>query len=283
MAIIKKRKSCASPRWRLHLLTGIWCALVLAAVAALALQCRRIQPDAVAIGEQRLAQLEDVRLPGGAPDTVVRCPGFTVHFNAQLHIPNYVAYRLTSAQLDGAASYSGTFFADEAVRGCAAPADYAHSGYQRGHMAPAADMKWSEEALKASYAMVNVCPQRRALNEGVWRQIEEKVREWAQRDSVLLVLTGPVARKRAATIGSACKVAVPEGFFKVVLAPRAKPARAIAFVVPNDTVDYGTCSQYAESVSEVERATGYDFFHTLSEREQRALEGRADKATWFQF
>lgn len=283
MAIIKKRKSCASPRWRLHLLTGIWCALVLAAVAALALQCRRIQPEAVSISEPQLKRMEEVRLPEGTPDTLVQCSGFTVHHNAHRHIPNYVAYRMTIAQLDGTASYSGSFFACDAVSGCASPADYALSGYQRGHMVPAADMKWSDEALRMSYAMVNICPQRRELNEGVWRQIEEKVREWVRRDSVLLVLTGPVAPERAATIGKAHKVAVPEAYFKVVLAPKAQPARAIAFMVPNDTTGFELCSHYAVSVSEVERATGYHFFSTLSESDQRTLKDAVDIATWFQF
>lgn len=130
--------------------------------------------------------------------------------------------------------------------------------------------------------MLNICPQRKSLNTGAWQMLEEKVREWAMRDSVLVVITGPILAKQMPTIGKTSKIAVPGQFFKVVFAPYARPLRAIAFLMPNADADK-LCSEYAVSVDEVERLTGFDFFSTLPDAEQRRLESEVDADSWFQF
>lgn len=282
MAIRKKRKTYASHRWRLHLLTGIWGVAVTAAVVVLVVRCQRSASVGITIDEPLLAQICEVQLPDATPDEVVTLDGFTVHFNAVHHIPNYVVYRLLRSHIGGKASYSGTFTCADSVRGCAKPSEYAKSGYQHGHMAPAADMKWSKKALEQSYTMLNICPQRKSLNTGAWQMLEEKVREWAMRDSVLVVFTGPILAKQMPTIGKTSKIAVPGQFFKVVFAPYARPSRAIAFVMPNADADK-LCSEYAVSVAEVERLTGFDFFSTLPDAEQCRLESGVDADSWFQF
>ncbi|MDY3289953.1 MAG: DNA/RNA non-specific endonuclease, partial [Sodaliphilus sp.] len=166
MAIRKKRKTYALHRWRLHLLSGIWGVAVTAAVAVLVVRCQRSASVGITIDEPLLAQICEVQLPDATPDEVVTLNGFTVHFNAAHHIPNYVVYRLLRSHIGGKASYSGTFTCADSVNGCAEPSEYAKSGYQRGHMAPAADMKWSKQALEQSYTMLNICPQRKNLNTG---------------------------------------------------------------------------------------------------------------------
>ena len=282
MAIRKQRKTYASHRWRLHLLTGIWAAAVAAVVVVLVVRCQRSASVGITIDDSLLAQICEVRLPDTTPDEAVEFEGFTVHFNAAHHIPNYVVYRLLRSHIGGKASYSGTFTCADSVNGCAEPSEYAKSGYQRGHMVPAADMKWSEKALEQSYTMLNICPQRKQLNSGAWQMLEEKVREWAMRDSVLVVFTGPILSKQMPTIGKTSKIAVPGQFFKVVFAPYARPSRAIAFVMPNADADK-PCSQYAVSIAEVERLTGFNFFSTLPNAEQHRLESGVDADSWFQF
>lgn len=282
MAIRKKRKTRASRHWKLHLLSGFWGILVVGLLIAVIVKRHCLKQEGIAINERLLKEICAPKLPAGIPDEEVDFIGFTVHFNSAHHVPNYVVYTLTRDHIGGKATYNGTFYNDDSVDGCAMPLEYAKSGYQRGHMAPAADMKWNAVALEGSYAMLNICPQRRQLNTGSWRKLEEKVREWGQRDSMLVVITGPVLTKQMSTIGNANKIAVPEHFFKVVFAPHAHPTRAIAFVMPNENADKHY-AQYAVSIDEVERLTGIDFFHTLPEAEQSRLESTSDTAPWFHF
>ena len=156
------------------------------------------------------------------------------------------------------------------MKGCPSPQDYAGSGLDRGHLVPAGDLKWDPDAMRHSFLLTNVCPMHKALNEGGWAKLEEKVREWTARDSALLVFTGPVVSDGDTTLASG-RVTVPSAYYKVVMAPCVRPVRAIAFIYPNGHSS-GRLRQYAVSVDEVERRTGLDFFPTLPDQEQQRLE-----------
>ena len=223
-------------------------------------------------------RLQAVRLPAQCQNQAVRYCGFNVNYNARYHLPNCVTYTITSAKADGALERQGKFAADPSVAGCAGPDAYAGSGYQRGHMAPAGDMRWSARAMAESFLMTNVCPQSKSLNEGGWGKLEEKVREWARRDSVLIVITGPVLKPGLKTIGNP-RVAVPEQFFKVVMAPYATPLRAIGFIYSNKACGQGL-EEYAASVDEVECLTGFDFFTALPPEVERRVEARYNLLQW---
>ena len=168
--------------------------------------------------------------------------------------------------------------ADPGVKGCPEPVDYAGSGFDRGHLVPAADLKWSDAAMHQSFLLTNVCPMHKALNEGGWAKLEEKVREWTARDSALVVFTGPVVCDSDTALAGG-KVTVPGCFYKVVLAPCVRPMRAIAFIYPNGHSG-GRLSQYAVSIDEVERLTGLDFFPYLPDEEQQRLEAPVHLDAW---
>ena len=214
--------------------------------------------------------LMTVGVPRSVPDTLVRYSAFMVHFNSQRGIANCAAYELTTNELNGTVERAGEFMQDSGVKGSPLPQDYAGSGMDRGHLVPAGDLKWSPDAMRQSFLLTNVCPMRKALNEGGWAKLEEKVREWTVRDSALLVFTGPVVSDGDTTLASG-RVKVPSAYFKVILAPCVRPMRAIAFIYPNGHSG-GRLSQYAVSVDEVERRTGLDFFPTLPATEQQRLE-----------
>lgn len=223
--------------------------------------------------------LEKVEIPDEQPEIMAHYTGFTVSFNPSRHIPNYVVWELTGAEAAGELARKSKFFTDKDVLGCPSPDDYKNSGFDRGHMAPAGDMKWSEEAMADSHVMTNICPQDHSVNGGRWSTLEKKCRQWAARDSALVIVCGPVMTdEMPQTIGRS-KVSVPRRFFKIVAAPYADPPRAIAFVVPNFYTADGLESM-ACSVDDVEALTGYDFFACLPDEIENRMESEANFRYW---
>ena len=223
--------------------------------------------------------LMTVGMPSGMSDTLVNYgEAFAVHFNSNRGIANCTAYELVVNELNGTAERGNEFMADPGVKGCPEPVDYAGSGFDRGHLVPAGDLKWSQQAMRQSFLMTNVAPMRKALNVGGWAKLEEKVREWTQRDSALLVFTGPVVSNGDSTLAGG-RVTIPSNYYKVVLAPCVRPVRAIAFIYPNGRSG-GRLRQYAVSVDEVERRTGLDFFPYLPAEEQQRIESPVNLDAW---
>ena len=118
-------------------------------------------------------------------EQIIRHSGYTVSYNKDLKIPNWVSYELTREETKGKEKRGNRFIADPLVIGpIATNADYTRSGYDKGHMAPAADMKWSPEAMKESFYFSNMCPQHPQLNRRGWKNLEEKIRNWAIADKI---------------------------------------------------------------------------------------------------
>ncbi len=223
--------------------------------------------------------LEDVKTGKEVPVQIVRYPGFTVNFNKYCHMPNYVVWELTADEVDGPEQRLSKFFEDKSVEGCATLADYKKSGFSRGHMAPAADMKWSAEAMRASHNLSNVCPQQSVMNSGAWSTLEGNCRAWALRDSALVIIAGPVLTDRMPRHIGPSRVPVPERFFKVVLAPYVDPPRGIGFVMPNARVEGGV-QACAMTIDEVEDITGLDFFGALLDDIENEVESHASYPLW---
>lgn len=221
--------------------------------------------------------LELVVIPPSVESELLQYPGFTVSFNPKHHIPNYVAWTLTGDEAKGGDVDKRTdnFAPDPAVRSCPTLDDYRGSGFDRGHMAPAGDMKWSRDAMNACFLLTNMAPQAHNLNKGAWRTLEEKCREWAKRDSAVVIICGPVltdpVKKR---IGNT-KVTVPKRFFKVVLAPNLSPPQGIGFIMPNGQVE-GGMQTAAVSIDSVEAVTGFDFFSVLPDDIERIIEAECN-------
>ncbi|MEY5043186.1 MAG: hypothetical protein RJA19_413 [Bacteroidota bacterium] len=174
---------------------------------------------------------------------------------------------------------SDNFRADPKVRtGSAGPKDFSGSGYDRGHLAPAADFAWSARAMSESFFMSNMSPQTPGFNRGIWKQLEEAVRDWACSRDTLYVISGPILTEDLDELGSG--VAIPDWYFKVIYDPSPTPT-AIAFLLRNAS---GTppLSRYAVSIDEVESRTGLDFLPLLPEEIERELEQMpAPVRKWF--
>lgn len=136
-----------------------------------------------------------VDAPKDLPQEIIDYSGMTVSFNSETHEPNWVAWELLGSETTGLHARESQFSVDENIKGCATPADYRRSGYDRGHMAPAGDMKWSRQSMRESFLMTNICPQAGELNRGAWQKLEEKCRQRAEVDSAVIIVCGPVSGK----------------------------------------------------------------------------------------
>ena len=155
---------------------------------------------------------------------------------------------------------------------------YARSGYDRGHMCPSADCKWSERAQQESFLMTNICPQAPNLNSGDWSELEQTCRSWARKWGEIHIVCGPInSQEKGRRIGPN-KVLVPKGFFKVVLYNGSSP-KAIGFIYPNDDTDK-PLKAYATSVDEVERITGINFFASLNDKIENEIEKNYNFNDW---
>ena len=206
--------------------------------------------------------------------------GYTVSYNRKLRNPNWVAYELTAAEVKGEEPRNGDFIPDPDVKGTqATDNDYKRSGWDRGHLAPAADMKWSEQAMKESFYLSNIAPQNNNLNRGVWKSIEELTREVADRYENVLVVTGPAFRspKGKGTIGKN-KVVIPDAFYKVLLIDD-NGYKGIGFWCEN-VAGKKKLKTYARSIDEIEELTGLDFFHRLPDEIEEKVESVYDWNVW---
>lgn len=206
-------------------------------------------------------------------------PGMDISYNSEWHQPNWVAWELTRQETTGPVGRENKFYCDDSVPGCADHYDYSYSGYDRGHMAPAGDMKWSKEAMHGSFSMANICPQAKALNTGAWKTLEEKCRTWAAADSAIIIICGPVMTDQPYDHIGDSRVAVPRRFFKVILSPHVTPMRGIGFIMPNDKVP-GGIQAAATTIDEVERITGHDFFASLPDDIETEVESQCDFPYW---
>lgn len=206
--------------------------------------------------------------------------GFKVSFNRHNRTPNWVAWELLGSETRGEAKRHNRFWLDRDVDGCPTTNDYRNSGYDRGHMCPAAEQKWSAEAMDDCFVMANMCPQDHSLNSGAWNTLENKERNWAVRDSAIVIVAGPIYNADdIKTIGNG--VLVPSAFFKVLLAPYVEKPRAIAFVFPNMSSP-GSMQNYVMTVDDVEKLTGYDFFSSLPDDIENEVESKASFREWNQ-
>ncbi len=205
---------------------------------------------------------------------------YIVSYNSDTKCPNWVFWELTREHADGDVKRPDYAFHEDmdvpAPR--AELTDYRGSGYDRGHMCPAGDNKWDAAAMYESFLMTNMCPQNQNLNSGLWNQIEIQCRHWAKKYGRIYIVCGPVFLKgEHQTIGEN-RVMVPEAFFKVVVCLEGTP-KGIAFICRN-TDGNRKKDYYVNTISQVERITGYSFFPSLDDDTADTVKRQADLKNW---
>jgi endonuclease G len=191
----------------------------------------------------------------------------------------WVFYKLYPSYLNGPYKRRNDFRADpKVISKSANHSDYRGSGYDRGHLMPAADMTWSEVALSESFYYSNMSPQHPSFNRGVWKRLESKVRSWCMESDSLFVITGPVVNTIFDVIGQN-RVAVPGAYFKVIMRFKQNKQEGIAFLLPN-TSSKESLESYVYCIDSLEQLVGIDFFHHQNEESHRRLESSCSKVMW---
>ena len=190
----------------------------------------------------------------------------------------WVHYKITPLMLKGNVKRTNYFKIDRKVStGSANTKDYLKSGYDRGHLAPAADMKLSKLSMSESFYMSNVSPQKHSFNAGAWLKLEKLVRAWAKISELYITTGGVLNSKYLKTIGNN-NVSVPEEFYKIIYDPRNQ--KIIAFLMANEKLDL-PIEKYIVTVDEIESLTGIDFYHQLDDVLEEKLESTILKRQWF--
>ena len=164
------------------------------------------------------------------------------------------------------------------LSGSANHIDYRGSGYDRGHLMPAADMSWSKQGMSESFYYSNMSPQHPSFNRGVWKRLESRIRKWAIEYDSLYVFTGPVLEADLPSIGIN-QVSIPNWYYKVVLRFDKGKETAIGFLMKNKA-SKESLQTFANSIDDIERMIEIDFFSALPENQEKILERNSDVLEW---
>lgn len=210
---------------------------------------------------------------------------YITSYNKETRTPNWVGWILTAEHTDGEYARKGHSFIEDldvpTPRAIYSDIKEGECGYQRGHMCPAGDNKWSYKAQKESFLMTNICPQNGDLNQYDWKYLEEACREWAKKFGKIYIVAGPIYySNKYRTVGKN-RIAVPEAFFKVVLAIGKEKGQthAIGFIYDNIS-GHNPLSYYARPVDYIEEITKLDFFYQLNDEIENLIEKQYDLTYW---
>ena len=172
----------------------------------------------------------------------------------------WVAYLLTKEMVsETKATRKNRFTIDNKISTLSATSsDYAKSGYDRGHICPAADMSFSQDAQDRTFLMSNMSPQTHSFNAGKWKQLEEKVRKWAVENDSIIVIAGPILDSIIGKIGEN-NVSIPYSFYKIIIDISYPDFKAIGFIMKNEKLSEDLI-YYSMSIREIEDRTGLNFF-----------------------
>lgn len=210
---------------------------------------------------------------------IIKHKYYTLAYSEENEQPAWVCYTLTKNHVGGTEPRSNNFIPDPMVSTKTADdIDYLKSGYDKGHMVPAADMSWSPEAMKETFYFSNMSPQFPSFNRGIWKKLEEKVRGWAVKFDSVKVYAGPVFKDNIKKIGPD-SVTVPGHYYKTIVVYFNSNYQGIGFILPNKKVS-DQMYKYAVTIDSVERYTNLDFYNYLPNDIERKVESGLNLEQW---
>ena len=201
-------------------------------------------------------------LPTSTTKQIVKHTYYTLSYSEKFEQAEWVAYELKKEYLKNNDFKRPYFIEDPKVStGSADWRNYKKSGYDKGHLCPAGDMEFSEDAYNDTFYTSNISPQKHDFNSGIWNRLEQKTRYWAGKYNDIYIVTGGILKDSDKKIGTE-KVAVPKYFYKIIVAKSGKEHKAIAFLVPNQDSDK-SLYDFVVPIETLESMTGIDFFPNL--------------------
>jgi endonuclease G, mitochondrial len=215
------------------------------------------------------------------PVTVLENTGFTVGYCDQMRNPVWVSYRIHSEDHARAPPRPSRFSVDERTSARVRHEDYTNTGFDRGHMAPnhAIGSRYGREAQMQTFLMSNVAPQAPDLNQKTWRLLEERIaNEYTRRYGDVWVMVGPIFEEPPKRLRSG--VAIPQAFYKVIVAIDSGSPKAISFIIPQTVTGKEPFEGYLTSIAEIQERTGFDSFWQLEDDFETAFEAAVAEALW---
>ncbi len=206
---------------------------------------------------------------------------YSLAYNEEHEQADWVCYELTSEEAKAKDVKRKNNFKKDPSKtiSSANQYDYKNSGYDRGHLCPAADNRCSLQAMNESFYMSNMSPQAPDLNRKIWKDLETNVRDWAIANEELIVVTGPILKDGIRNKIGKSQVSVPKYYYKIVLDPYGEDKKAIAFIFSNG-LNKGKIEYYCCSIDTVEERTGIDFFPRMEDALEDKLESSFDFKMW---
>ncbi|MFO8068150.1 MAG: DNA/RNA non-specific endonuclease [Bacteroidales bacterium] len=237
--------------------------------------------------EQGLPKVED-------GEELIMHSAMALVYDEEHKLAKWVAHILTYDIVEGKVSRSNDFRADPKLQGkTAVEADYflKHEqedgsfkydgyGYDRGHLAPSADFRWSEKALSESFYYSNMTPQKPDFNRIAWANLENTIRAYIQNNtgSRLFIVTAPVINDDLEKMERGVnKISIPEYHYKIIVSLEGN--KGVAFLMPNELCEM-PLENYSVSIDSIENLTGIDFFHNLPNDLQASIESQNDPQSW---
>ena len=218
-------------------------------------------------------------LPTSTTGQIVHHQNYSLSYSEDHEQAEWVAYELKKSHLSSTNHKRPYFEIDKAVKTKAAHwRNYKKSGYDRGHLCPAGDRRFTKQAHDETFLTSNISPQEHQFNAGVWNRLEQKVRYWAKKNDGIFVVTGGVLKNGLKTIGAE-NVTVPNQFYKVILDHTNGKTKVLAFLLNHKDSDL-PLYKFVVSVDEVEALTGIDFFPELDDSVEEKLESSSSYKRW---
>lgn len=218
-------------------------------------------------------------LPTSTTNQVVHHQNYSLSYSEKHEQAEWVAYELKANHLSRINYKRPYFEIDNAVKTKAAHwRNYKKSGYDKGHLCPAGDRRFTKTAHDETFLTSNISPQKHSFNAGIWNRLEQKVRYWAKKNNGVFVVTGGVLENNLKTIGSE-NVAVPKQFYKIILDNTKGKIKILAFLVPHKESNL-PLYKFVVPVDTIETLTGIDFFPELDNKIEDVLEASSAYKNW---
>jgi endonuclease G len=211
-------------------------------------------------------------------DSILYHTGYSVSYNQKFRQANWVAYCLTIPETNSIYKRENKFVFDPLIKGTDNEIDFEKSGYDRGHLAPAADFGFSKITMAESFYYSNMSPQLPGFNRGIWKQLEERTRNWAIEYDSLYIVVGPIFSDSMSVIGPH-QVAVPNSYYKIILDNHRGKEKMIGFVMNNES-SKKSLQTFVVSVDRIEALTEIDFFPLLEDSLETKLESLVLVNAW---